>query len=289
VVIAGLINGNIGPQRMSPSTRIVLFNFWEYVAFLANSFVFLLIGMNVVVAELLRYLQPALIAVVAVLVARSVTVYGLGTVVRLFKRDVSLSHLHVMIWGGLRGAVSLALALSLPYAVAERRQLLAMAFAVVLFTLLAQATTIPFVLRWLGFTRKEERMVAYQRLQGELLAVRAARKHIDHLRSEGALIPRAWASVDEELKHREEQVLVAIDDLFATHPELQVEVVTLARREALRAQRAALAGLAREGLLRQEFVNQLLAEVDAALQTPHEVLVRAREAEPAKVAESPAL
>jgi len=289
VVMAGLINGNVGARRMSPSTRIVLFNFWEYVAFLANSFVFLLIGMNVVVAELLRYLQPALIAVVAVLVARAVTVYGLGTFVRMFKRDVSLSHLHVMIWGGLRGAVSLALALSLPYAVAERRQLLAMAFAVVLFTLLAQATTIPFVLRWLGFTRKEERSLAYQRLQGELLAARAARQHIDRLHDEGALIPRARAMVDEELKHREEQVLAAIDDLFTAHPELEVEAVTLARREALRAQRAALAGLAREGLLGPDIVNQLQAEVDAALHTPPEALVIAREVEPAKVAESPAL
>lgn len=289
VVMAGLINGNIGPKRMSPSTRIVLFNFWEYVAFLSNSFVFLLIGMNVVVAELLRYLQPALIAVAAVLVARAVTVYGLGTLVRLFKRDVSLSHLHVMVWGGLRGAVSLALVLSLPYAVDERRQLLAMAFGVVLFTLLAQATTIPFVLRWLGFTRTAERSVAYQRLQGELLAVHAARQHIDHLHDEGALIPRAWASVDEELRRREGQVLAAIDDLFATHPELQVEVVTLARREALRAQRAALAGLAREGLLSQEIANQLQAEVDAALNTPHEVLQRAHQAEPAKAAESPPL
>ncbi|MFQ5593684.1 MAG: Na+/H+ antiporter [Anaerolineae bacterium] len=289
VVMAGLINGNIGPRRMSPSTRIVLFNFWEYVAFLSNSFVFLLIGMNVVVAELLRYLQPVLIAVAAVLMVRAATVYGLGALVRLFKRNVPLSHLHVMVWGGLRGAVSLALALSLPYAVAERRQLLAMAFGVVLFTLLAQATTIPFVLRRLGFTRGADRSLAYQRLQGELLAARAARQHIDRLHDEGALIPRAWTIVDEELKHREEQVLAAIDNLFATHPEFQVEVVTLARREALRAQRAALAALAREGLLSEEIMHQLQVEVDAALQTPHEVLQRAQEAETAQRAEAPPL
>ena len=47
VVAAGLVNGNIGPRGMSPTTRIVLFNFWEYVAFLANSLVFLLIGLKV--------------------------------------------------------------------------------------------------------------------------------------------------------------------------------------------------------------------------------------------------
>ncbi len=280
VVMAGLINGNIGQTRMSPTTRIVLFSFWEYVAFLANSLVFLLIGMNVVVTELIRYLWPALIAVGVVLLVRCITVYGFGLLVLLGKRELSLSHLHVLVWGGLRGAVSLALALGLPFALAERQQLLAMTFGVVLFTLLAQATTISFVLKRLGFTRRAESAVAYERLQGELLAVRAARRHIDRLHEEGALVPRAWATVREELERKEEQVLAAIDDLLATYPELQTEVVTIARREALRAERAALAGLARDGLLSEEIMHQLQAEVDAALQTPYEVLQRPQVAEP---------
>jgi CPA1 family monovalent cation:H+ antiporter len=46
VVAAGLVNGNIGPQGMSPTTRIVLFNFWEFVAFLANSMIFLMLGLQ---------------------------------------------------------------------------------------------------------------------------------------------------------------------------------------------------------------------------------------------------
>ncbi|MEZ4674674.1 MAG: cation:proton antiporter [Caldilineaceae bacterium] len=103
VVMAGLINGNLGPRGMSPTTRIVLINFWEYLAFLANSFVFILIGMNVEYDELLQFLVPALIAVVVVLVARVTTVYGLGTILRWVKRDVGNSYLHVLVWGGLRG------------------------------------------------------------------------------------------------------------------------------------------------------------------------------------------
>ena len=69
VVAAGLTNGNLGPQSMSPSTRIVLFNFWEYVAFLANSVVFLLIGTQVDMPALIAAWQPILWAVVAVLAA----------------------------------------------------------------------------------------------------------------------------------------------------------------------------------------------------------------------------
>ncbi|MBK6430295.1 Na+/H+ antiporter [Candidatus Amarolinea dominans] len=114
VVVAGLVNGNIGPQGMSPTTRIVLFNFWEYVAFLANSFIFLLIGLQVNVPTLLANWQPIAWAIVAVLAARSIVTYSLGWVVNRFSDPLPLRWLHVLNWGGLRGAIALALALSLP-------------------------------------------------------------------------------------------------------------------------------------------------------------------------------
>jgi len=270
VVMAGIINGNLGPRGMSPSTRIVLFNFWEYMAFLANSFVFLLIGMNVNLQELLEYLWPALVAVVVVLAARAVTVYVLGTLVRAVKRDLPFKYLHVMVWGGLRGAVSLALALSLPFQVPHRRQLLAMSFGVVLFTLLAQATTIPTLLKRLGFVRGEPRYTTYERLQADLLALRAARRRLKRLYEEGALVPFAWQAVNQELEDRERKVLADIEETLAAHPDLQTAIVTLARREALQAQRATLASLVREGLLSEEVANRLQAEIDRALESLHE-------------------
>jgi CPA1 family monovalent cation:H+ antiporter len=73
VVAAGLINGNRGPQGMSPTTRIVVFNFWEYVAFLANTFVFLLIGLSIRLTELFLYWELILWAIAAVLISRAVT------------------------------------------------------------------------------------------------------------------------------------------------------------------------------------------------------------------------
>ena len=76
--MAGLINGNLGPKGMSPTTRIVLFNFWEYVAFLANSLVFLLLGLQVNIPSLLSSWTSVLYAILAVVVARAVIVYGLG-------------------------------------------------------------------------------------------------------------------------------------------------------------------------------------------------------------------
>lgn len=265
VVAAGLFNGNLGTRGMSPTTRIVLYNFWEYVAFLANSFIFILIGLSVPFDDLVQFLQPALIAVVSVLVARAVAVYGLGFLFRLFKVDLRFPYLHVMAWGGLRGAISLALALGIPLRVGERHQLLAMTFAVVLFTLLVQATTISPLLVRLGFTRKSGISIQYERLQGELLALRAAHSYLDQLYNEGALIPTAYTTVREELEQREQELDAAIVDLLAQQPELKAQILALARLEVLRAQRSALEGLTRDGLLSEEALAELQADLDDSI------------------------
>lgn len=151
VVAAGLVAGNVGLRGMSPTTRIVLTNFWEYAAFIANSFVFLLIGLQVNMAELAAAVWPISVAILAVLASRALTVYGLTWLVGLRGRKLPMSYRHVLFWSGLRGALGLALALSLPLAVPERGLIQVMALGVTLFTLLVQGTTVHQLLRRLGF------------------------------------------------------------------------------------------------------------------------------------------
>lgn len=74
VLAAGILNGNLGPRGMSPTTRIALFNFWEYLAFVANSLVFLLIGLELDVPRLLAHWASIAIAILAVIVSRAVVV-----------------------------------------------------------------------------------------------------------------------------------------------------------------------------------------------------------------------
>ena len=250
---------------MTPSTKIVLFTVWEYIAFLANSFIFILLGISVEWEELVTYIVPSLIAVAAVLGGRFVVVYLLAGVVRLFKKKVPPSYLLVMSWGGLRGAISLALVLSLPAAVSDRPQLLAMTFAVVLFTILVQAISISGLLSWLGLTQGSQLSHEYERTQGQLLAIRSASRYMDRLYRDGALIPTAYTIVKAELTAREEQVSGQIEVLLDQQPELRDQIISLARREALRAERTALDELTRDGLLNEETLIELQAELDEAI------------------------
>ena len=270
VVAAGLVNGNLGPEGMSPTTRIVLFNFWEYVAFLANSLVFLLIGMQVDISSLIASWQEILWAIGAVIAARLVVVYGLGWLVNRLGEPISLRWKTVLAWGGLRGALSLALALSLPAAFGtDRSLLLTMAFGVVLFTLLFQATTMQAVIGRLGINIRTPIQVEFEMRQAELTASRAAELHLNRRYREGLLSSHAWEKLKPKLQEQNAQLARAVRAVLKAEPSLEEEELEVAHREILRAKRSAYLGLRRDGVISEEVYSQLTTRVDAMLE--HEI------------------
>jgi CPA1 family monovalent cation:H+ antiporter len=148
---AGLMVGNFGAKRgMSARTRTALESFWEYIAFVMNSLVFLLIGLEVHIDALAHAWRPVLFAIAAVLIGRSFSVYLLVPVSNLFAEKIPVRWQHVIVWGGLRGALALALALSLDNTFPYRDRLLDLTFGVVVFSILAQGLTMKPLLRVLG-------------------------------------------------------------------------------------------------------------------------------------------
>jgi monovalent cation:H+ antiporter, CPA1 family len=147
-VVAGVVIGNYGRAiGMSERTREALDTVWEFIAFILTAFVFLLIGLAISVTQLAEALPSIAWGVFAVLVGRAIVVYGLlGGVSSLFRRGsaggrVPIGWLHVMFWAGLRGAVAVAMALSLPVDFPQRTLLQEITFGIVLFTLFVQGAT----------------------------------------------------------------------------------------------------------------------------------------------------
>jgi CPA1 family monovalent cation:H+ antiporter len=267
VVMAGLFSGNLGTLKVSPTTKIMLFNLWEYLAFLANSLVFLLIGLDVDLPQLSDNLGPIAVAVGAVLFSRAVTVYGLSWLIHLrgTPRHIPQKWRHVLFWGGLRGAISLALALSLPISLAERETLESMAFGVVLFTLLGQGTTIQFLLNRLGLTERPQLQVARETRLGRLFAAQAGLRHLEDLHRQGLLTGEIWEGLRKDYEQAQEQLAEEINDMFVEHPELEREVLLQSRRRALQAERGALGEALRRGLLSDDVYEALRTDVDYRL------------------------
>jgi len=150
-VMAGLIHGSYGRRvGMSENARLLLDDLWEYLGFAANGVVFLLVGFTVSVGGLIGYAWPVALAILSVEVGRVLLIGGLSR--RLLPATLALSRRErvVLFWGGLRGALTLALALALPAATPQRELIVAMAFGVVLVTLVVQGLTLAPLIKALG-------------------------------------------------------------------------------------------------------------------------------------------
>ena len=152
-VAGGMVYGSYGaPRGMTATTRVALESFWAYVAFALNSLVFLLIGLEVRVGALVAAWAPIVIAFAAVLAGRLLVVFTVSALVRSTPERVPWQWSVILTWGGLRGALSMVLALALPEDFSRRTLVVTMTFGVVLLSILVQGTTVGPLLRALGLS-----------------------------------------------------------------------------------------------------------------------------------------
>ena len=132
---------------LSDRGRESVLAFWDYAAFIANSFVFLLIGIQEANQNIAQVWLPALVGVVMVLLGRAAAIYPICGLFARSEYAVTLRQEHALFWGGLRGALALALALGLPEDVPARAQIITVSFAVVAFSVFVQGLTMTPLLR----------------------------------------------------------------------------------------------------------------------------------------------
>jgi CPA1 family monovalent cation:H+ antiporter len=150
-ITAGLVMSNIkSPERISPRGKEAIHTFWEYAGFVATSMVFLLIGLEQSHHNFLAVWLPTVIAIAFVLIGRAAAVYGCCAAFSRSTLRVTPRHQHVLFWGGLRGALALALALGLPAALPLREEIISVSFGVVAFTIFVQGLTMTAFLRKMG-------------------------------------------------------------------------------------------------------------------------------------------
>lgn len=266
VVTAGLVLGNVGAQRgMSPTTRLALLTFWEYIAFVLNSAIFLLIGLTIDLGSLLTSWLPVLVGIGAVLLARAVVVYGLGLIVLPLPPVLPRRWLHTIFWAGLRGAVSLAVVLSLPFSLAERPLLLNLTFGVVLFTLLVQGLSMEPLLKWLGIVGADKARQGYMLRRARLLMMRAAWRELHRLEEDDVLSPRVFAQLDTSYRAGGQQLNREIDQLYKDQTALEAEELQSISRHLLQVERTTLQDLQRQGLVDNGVSSKLAELIDAQL------------------------
>lgn len=263
---AGMLCGSFGaPTGMSPSTRVAVESFWEYVAFALNSVVFLLLGFEVRVPALLASWRPILVAFLAVTLGRAVVVWAVSLLLSRSAERIPPRWVPVLTWGGLRGGLSMVLALALPRSLPHRDLLVTMTFGVVTLSILVQGLTMGPLLRRLGLVRGRSERALYDRARIEHRAALAASRALDDLERDGRVHGEALAS----LRARCQQQLQACDErlraLHLDHEELRAEEELAATRQLLLAQKGAVLEAQRSGAVGPDAAEDLLRELNGRL------------------------
>ncbi|NJN86102.1 MAG: sodium:proton antiporter [Leptolyngbyaceae cyanobacterium SL_7_1] len=271
VVVAGLVIGNIGlSQDASASTRVTLLSFWEYAGFGVNTFIFLLIGLEVDLTTFWQTLPSVVLAVLIYQVGRILTVYPLLALLRFVDRPIPLRWQHVLFLGNVKGSLSMALALSIPLSLPGRERIIALVFGTVVVSLVGQGLSLPWLVRRLQLLNPSRLQQQIEALQLQLIACKAAQDELETLLRSGVL-PKA---VYEELRATY-QARIAVSerslrDLFNQRSEPAIDrgdstKLDAIRRRLLLAEKGAINDALRKRILSEDLVRDYLKDLNEKL------------------------
>lgn len=271
VVVAGLIIGNYGVMfSMSPSTRVSLAHFWDAASFIANSLLFLLIGLELEIDRLLGFAGAILATYALMLAVRTLVVRGAFGLDRLLGgARLPRGWVTVVDWGGVRGSIPIALVLGIPAAGAitpgSRAELIAVVFGAVLLSLLVQGLGMRRVLDRFGLIglRPEERR--YEEALGRMWETRAELAALDEAWAEGGLSHPAYTSLRESLEALRAEAELEAQDTAGEHELVRRRQLARTSERLLRAGRASIDDAYRRGLLSERVAEELKRSVDARL------------------------
>lgn len=272
VVVAGLIFGAIGlANHLSASNKLTLLSFWECASFGVNSFIFLLIGIEIDLITLWQTLPAVLLAVFACQIARIFSVYGLLILVRWFDRPIPWRWQHVLFIGNIKGSLSMALALSIPTSLAGREQLIAIVFGTVLLSLVGQGLSLPWFIKRLHLSEFSKFRQQTEELQAQLMTAKAAQDELDSLFGSGVLPKAIYEEMRSAYQVQVAGAEKALREIYNRRPNESDATVSdrtkldAIRRRLLLAEKGALNEAIRKQILSEEIVRSRLQKLDEQL------------------------
>ena len=267
VVMAGLLIGNFGTRMaMSASSRVALLDFWEVLTFMANSALFLLMGLAFDLGELRGDTAVAALSIiVAMLLSRAVIAYGLLQVFRSSRAaPVPASWRTAVFWGGLRGSVPVALVLGLDDPTFAGINAVTVVFAVVMFSLIVQGLTYKPVLDRLGLTSKSDEIAHYEDLLAETVAMKSARAELEAMRATGEIVPALFTDLHDDIEARSSRAEEELALLTADADAVRARQVARVARRIASAQKRALSEAARSGQIGEHAARTRSKAIDVA-------------------------
>ncbi|MFH0961105.1 MAG: Na+/H+ antiporter [archaeon] len=268
VALTGLLVGNPkGEYHFSPQTKTFLLPFWEFLAFIINSLIFLIIGGNINFSLFAERAWLILVTIGVVVLARAAVVYGLGNALNTRKPEgaIPFSWQHVIFWGGLRGAIPLALVLSLPDTFAFKDLFFHVTLGVVFFTIVVCGTTIKPLIDFLRIVKKSEIRERYLNAMAVISASARALRAVRRMKLRGELHEKTYKRVNAYIEKRNEKAKAESDRLISGNRELLDYEARRGIKKALVELKSGLMDANRQGLLSEGGLDQEISRIETEL------------------------
>lgn len=272
VVVAGLMVGNVGLSRqVSASNQVTLYSFWDYAGFGVNTFIFLLIGVELDPLSLWKILPAVLLATLTYQIGRILAVYPLLAVLRWFDRPIPLRWQHVLFLGNIKGSLSMALALSLPVSLVSRSYIIAVVFGAVLLSLVLQGLSLPWLVKRLNLSVFSPARRQAENLRAQLITSKAAQDELSGMLKTGVLPETVYEEMRSSYQiqiTRAEKALREIYDRWVVETSTgqgDPSRLNALRRQLLLAEKGALSDALRKRILSETVVKERLKQIDEKL------------------------
>jgi CPA1 family monovalent cation:H+ antiporter len=260
-VIAGLTLGSYGKSKISPQVLGNMEFFWEYFAFVCNSLIFLLVGLSIDLVLFADNIMAIVLGTLTVLAARAIAVYTVFPTVGWFKltERVNMAFQTVIFWGGLRGALAIVMALSIPESLPARPFILTLTFGIVLTNLLINGLTIKPLMSLFGLDRYSQK----EHLERSQAILEARKRTMEQV------VPfSAREGIDAEIAiGKKKDYKLSIE---ATEAELESLRESIGQEDAsemvlmhcMLLEKSYYHGLFKEGMLNEDNLKELVIDLD---------------------------
>jgi CPA1 family monovalent cation:H+ antiporter len=261
-VTAGIVTGSFGAKYgMSTRTRLAVEDFWEYAAFVANTIVFLLMGLVLRFEDLVADAGLIAVAFLATVLARAVSTYSAWPVLRAAGQDLPWAWSHVLVWGGLRGSLSMVLVLGIAPDFPGRETLIHLVFGVVSASLFLQGLTVGPLLARLGLSSgADPTRTDADAERARIFGIVAAEHQLHELVAEGIVDAEECERLTHWLEARRQQAETALSTQSDSLRESERTADTLIR--LLDVEREAIRHAVRLEIIDGAAAERALAELD---------------------------
>ncbi|TVQ11960.1 MAG: sodium:proton antiporter [Leptolyngbya sp. DLM2.Bin27] len=272
VVVAGLTVGNRGlSQTLSASSKITLLNFWEYADFCVNTFIFLLIGLEVDLLQLWEIIPTIGLAILAYQLGRILSVYPLLGLSNCIDLPIPFRWQHVFFFGNIKGSLSMVMVLSLPATIPGRTDIITLVYGSVLASLVVQGLSLPWLVKRLNVTPVSKTQQEIEAAQSQLIAAKAAQAELLKLHDAGVLSKSMYEEMRADYQIKVADAETQLRQLNGRRSHTQrlsygrTVKLNAIKRQLLMVERSALNDAVRKRIISAEIVSSQIEAIDNQL------------------------